>query len=218
MPDNKQINYEMVTNPQLLEDLLNAMDTEADTSRTLINEIRADMGYVWRHPQTWNYTHDVAMAMGAASAAIKTGSAADYMIDGVNYKKAATDNFISLDSFSNADMSHAKMDVTSAAFRFAFVALDASGDDFIFFGAEAATNTLAKAERPAPADIPDGYCIVGGFIIEASAVGFSAASTGLDSVAISYWTYAYHPDLDVQEMYPRTITAATLANKVDRLN
>lgn len=127
----------------------------------------------------------VVAAIGTTKTDIKTTAAAAYLVAGVHYAKAATDDFWDLTGFN----------VTNAMYNICLLCIDTAGAMQIGIGTEGAT--LAAVVLP---DTPANSCVVAQVMVNPTGVGnFVGGTTDLDDAGVIpnavYTDLGGHPDL-----------------------
>lgn len=143
---------------------------------------------------------DVGAAIGTTKAKVKTAAAADYLVDGVFYTLAISDDFWTLTDF----------DCTNAMYNKCLLCIDDQAAMQIGAGTEAAT--AAGVVLPAP---PADSAVVGVLQVNPTGTGnFVGGTTDLDDGTVipnaTFSDVAFHPD-----MFPEiTLGAAADATSV----
>jgi hypothetical protein len=149
--------------------------TDIATHRTEVNKIRAGLVNITMQ--------SAAIAIATTKTKIKTVTdPIAYLIDGVFYSKAATDNFWVLTGFT----------CTNALYNKCLLCIDASGNMQIAAGTEAATANAVTLPT-----IPASYAVVGVVQVHPTGTGnFTGGTTELDDATVvpnaTYTNLAFH--------------------------
>lgn len=145
MPPARATQYRLSTAEQNLVTIINQHATFLNELKADVNLLRTDFLLL---KDTFEHTsgEDADLAEGTNAATIKTTDACSYVIDGVIYEKAATDN-IAITATTEQAVS---------TYRLYLVSIDAAGTVTVTAGTAVATDTATLPALPA-SSAPLGY-------------------------------------------------------------
>lgn len=152
---------------------LTSLKTAVDTHKTAVDEIKADFNLL--RSNVINCALDACgLAEGTNANTLQTANAIDFVIDGVVYTKAATDNIAMTACAEQAISTYCMYLVT----------LDAAGALTVTKGTELATDTAVLPSRPAD------EAVIGAFKIATDgSTTFTSGTTDLGAVGITETYY-----------------------------
>jgi len=223
MADKEIINYESVSNPDLLVDVLTAMNNEIDLNRTLTNELKADMNTNKaildevktlvndiRAKVKGNYViTKTGIAIGSTVQNVANG-AFDYLIGGVRYSKAAVAAGTALSGDTLPDG------------KYGAWALEIGVDGTVDILPAADNGTGYASEADAIAGIPAAsadHAIMGYVTVLTSGATFEPGTTGLDAATVTDkyydWETAFELIGDAISGTPAATAATDVTEKTE---
>ena len=202
----QRITNQTIHNPQMLRKVLESMDTELDSVRTLINELRTDHA-TYRSAVSQEKTIMGQICLSPAGLAIGVGSKKKILIANTTYYMIS--GVIKTKTTAEIDFTATTHDVANGSSAYFVLSINSAGTVTITKGADGGTLTQVTPS------IPSNQAIIGYLTIAASGAIFDATSDDLDAahLTVTYYDTGFLPTQIGNA--PDTISAAAVTEQVE---